>query len=439
MERIYTEGDEYYADALAAIRAARERIWLDMYIFQDDPIGRRFRDALAERARAGVAVIVVYDRVGSFSTPDDFWRPLAESGALALPFRPWPWEERRKQALVLRRGWTLYLWRIFSALRYAFLRRDHRKLLIVDRSLAFTGGFNIMQENSFEIFGEARWLDVMYATTIPEIVRALERIFLDTLRRIHRPEVESLDIERKRVAEAIIYPPWLAPEMQSLAEKRLRRLRGRERARRSAHGLRRRLQDLTPNVLRNLGPNLRLRVERRSRLRASRTRVARALKRLIDRSRTRVQLMFPYFAPYGSLLRLLIRQVRRGVSVEVFLSEESDSAAINDVAFYIARRLHKHGVKIYVYHGRESPAGPARFCHAKVCVFDDWIGVGTANLDRRSLALNLETLILRKRAALLEQIELFFTELKARSTPYSPERFPGGWRGRFLYRFRRFL
>ncbi len=437
MERIYTEGDEYYADALTAIRGARERIWLDMYIFQDDPIGRRFREALVERASAGVAVIVVYDRIGSFLTPDDFWRPLSESGALTLPFRPWPWEERRKQALVLRRGWTLYLWRIFSALRYAFLRRDHRKLLIVDRSLAFTGGFNIMQENSREHYGETRWLDVMYATTIPEIVRALERIFLDTLRRIHRPEVESLDIERKRVAEAIIYPPWLAPEMQSLAEKRLRRMRRRQSLARPR--LAARLEALTPNILRNLGPNLRLRVERQSRLRASRTRVARALKRLIDRSRTRVQLMFPYFAPYGSLLRLLIRQVRRGVSVEVYLSEESDSAAINDVAFYIARRLHKHGVKIYVYHGRERPDGPARFCHAKVCVFDDWIGVGTANLDRRSLVLNLETLILRKRAALLEQIELFFTELKARSTPYSPERFPGGWRGSFLYRFRRFL
>ena len=117
------EGPTTFDRWIEAIGTAERFVHFENYILRDDDLGRRVRDALVERARAGVPVRVLYDWVGCWATPRRFWRPLREAGVEVRAFnRP--------------------------SLRDPFgvLQRDHRKLVAVDGRLAFLGGFCVGQE-----------------------------------------------------------------------------------------------------------------------------------------------------------------------------------------------------------------------------------------------------------------------------------------------------
>lgn len=134
---LYTEGDDLYAAMLSAISAARHSVWLETYIFADDDIGRRFADALMQRAGDGLDVRVHLDAAGSL-----FWlsprlvQQMRGAGVHVRWFHRWSWR---------------HPWR--------YNRRDHRKLLVVDSVQAFLGGFNIHRENSRRLCGQNRWRD----------------------------------------------------------------------------------------------------------------------------------------------------------------------------------------------------------------------------------------------------------------------------------------
>ena len=116
---------ETYAAMLAAIRGARDNINIAMYIFSDGPIGQMFADALIERQRHGVQVNLMYDGLGSFPTPTSFFDRLRDNGIAVLEYRPVnPFEAK---------------------LPWTFSHRNHRKMLIVDGRVAFTGGINISE------------------------------------------------------------------------------------------------------------------------------------------------------------------------------------------------------------------------------------------------------------------------------------------------------
>lgn len=134
---LFTEGDELYAAMLASIAGARDRVWLETFIFAEDEIGQRFVDAMTAKAREGVDVRLLIDAAGS-----------------ALRF------SRRLEQYLLAQGVTLrwfHRWNWRDPLRYN--RRDHRKLLVVDTAVAYLGGFNIHRENSRSVYGETRWRD----------------------------------------------------------------------------------------------------------------------------------------------------------------------------------------------------------------------------------------------------------------------------------------
>lgn len=134
---IYTEGDDLFEAMLAAIKNAKEQVWLATYIFSVDEIGRHFIASLTERAQAGVDVRLVIDALGSFLLfPHRVEKELSSQGVKVHRYHRWHWRE---------------------PLRYN--RRDHRKLLVVDGAVAFLGGFNIHRESSLHVFGEKRWRD----------------------------------------------------------------------------------------------------------------------------------------------------------------------------------------------------------------------------------------------------------------------------------------
>ena len=123
---VYTEGDTLYDDMLRGIAAAKSSIAMESYIFNPDPVGIRFIDALIERVRAGVQVRLHLDAFGSLS--------------LALSTE----DSRMRDAGIELKWFNTLRW--YKPLR--FNRRNHRKLLIIDQKSVWLGGFNIHKENS---------------------------------------------------------------------------------------------------------------------------------------------------------------------------------------------------------------------------------------------------------------------------------------------------
>jgi len=143
-------GTEAFRRMLAAIDHARRSLQLEVYIFQPDETGERFRAALTRAARRGVHVQVLLDAFGSNGLPAGYWRELEERGGTVRLFNPISWR--------------------------LFVFRDHRKLLLIDGALAFVGGFNI--GNEYDGDGVTRgWRDLGWELHQPEAVRQLAAAF----------------------------------------------------------------------------------------------------------------------------------------------------------------------------------------------------------------------------------------------------------------------
>jgi cardiolipin synthase len=122
------DGPQTMAAMEAAIQSAHFSIHLETYIFDQDPIGLHFAELLIAQQRAGVKTRIIYDSIGTLSTPDAFFDRLRASGIELLAFNP-------VNPLKLTGAWKPN-------------HRDHRKILVVDGRTAFTGGVNISQSYS---------------------------------------------------------------------------------------------------------------------------------------------------------------------------------------------------------------------------------------------------------------------------------------------------
>jgi cardiolipin synthase len=134
---LLVDGDAAFEAVFALIEGAETRIALQFYILRDDALGRRLRDALAARAREGVRVLLLYDRVGAHSTPERFWREMRAAGVEA-------------RAFAIGR-------RIPRLLRLNF--RNHRKMVVADGRAAVLGGFNVGDEYMGLDPGFGAWRD----------------------------------------------------------------------------------------------------------------------------------------------------------------------------------------------------------------------------------------------------------------------------------------
>ena len=145
---------------LAMIGEARRWVHLENYIIRDDITGRRFADALSERAREGVRVRVLYDALGSRKTGRRYWQNLRHAGAEVRPFNP-----------------------LFDGRPFGWFRRDHRKLLVVDGNRAMVGGLCIGDEWAGDpARGRQPWRDTALALRGPAAA-ALDSTFARVWRR----------------------------------------------------------------------------------------------------------------------------------------------------------------------------------------------------------------------------------------------------------------
>jgi cardiolipin synthase len=346
---LYEEGRAGLDAMLQAVAAARRRIHLETYIFRGDATGRRFVAAMTERARAGVEVRLLYDGFGSLGLDSGALAELRAAGGDAVAFNP--------------------LGRLYP--HWAPRRRDHRKLLVVDGEVAFTGGLNIGDEY-WRAAGQAgapqcSWRDAHVRITGPAVAM-LEAVFLESWFRADgpdRPWAESSE------------PPPAAADGEAVAVV--------------ADGPtyhRRRMRDL--------------------------------LTAALERSQRRARFATPYFIPGRALRAALAGAAARGVEVELLLAGYTDHPVLRWAARDRLSNLIACGVRVYEYE--------SAMMHAKVAVFDGrWALLGTSNLDRQSLQHSYEVNLLlegegipaRLDAMLVRDMqgsrEITLAELEARS------------------------
>lgn len=164
--QLLVDGPTAYPAMLDAIAHAERCVHFENYIFRADDVGRRFAEALAERAMAGIKVRVLYDWIGCLRTPHSFWSDMRDAGVDVRVFgKPSPLRPHR-------------IW-----------RRDHRKLVVVDGSVAIVGGLCIGQEWQDD-GGDGCWRDTAVQLAGP-IVADLDRTFAGLWRRAGGAELEK--------------------------------------------------------------------------------------------------------------------------------------------------------------------------------------------------------------------------------------------------------
>jgi cardiolipin synthase len=325
--RLYTESAPLIAAMLDDIGRARRRVWLESYILLEDAAGRAVAEALRERAAQGVDCRVMYDAFGSAATSSAFFRDLEKAGVKVHCFH----------------SLSQAFWR-FPSLRI-LNRRNHRKLLVVDDSVAYFGGMNIVDQRGAAAGGRALpnsagWRDVhvrMTGRRQSRIAAAFDRLW----RRVHGKR-------RRR------WPRWPLKEM--LTD--------------TGDGLY--FFDCRPQF------------EHRG--------ATRVLAPLLRRAKRSITLSMAYFIPQGRVLRELLRARRRGVKVRVIIPGASDVKLAHWASRHFHDKLLRRGIHIF--------ERKDQMLHGKTLVIDDeWAVIGSCNIDHRSLWLNLEFVaVIRSRA-----------------------------------------
>ena len=349
---------------LRDIRAAQTRVWLETYIFHDDAAGQAVADALRERAAAGVQVRVLYDAIGSTYTSWAFFRALEQSGVKVHAFHS------------VREA----LWR-FSFLRI-LNRRDHRKLLVIDDTVAYFGGMNVID------------------TTLGSV-----------------PPTEPLPIS---AGWRDVHVRLSGPQQREAAEsfERIWRLAHGEPVARRPKAYRRGALAAGEESIQffDSGPGMK------------HTRAARLFARLIRSARRRITFSMAYFLPVGGVLRELLRVPRRGVSVRVVVPGESDVPLVQHASHYLYTRLLRRRIRVY--------ERQANMLHSKVMIVDNaWVVVGSCNLDARSLLINYEFLAVIRSENLARLLTRIVGEEIVHSKRITVEEFQEhSWRRRLIDR-----
>ena len=262
---LLVDGPSTYAAMLSAIKTAKDHINMETYIFEDDEIGQQFAAVLIDKQKNGVQVNLIYDSVGSISTPKEFFIALKESGINVLEFNP-------INPLIKKKDWDVN-------------QRDHRKLLIIDGKAAFIGGINISSVYSSGSFGRSSKKSKKNANSIP---------WRDTHLQLSGPVVGEF--------QKMFTQTWAQQKGEPLAEKAYFPI----------------LTNQGNEVVRAIGSSPE---EPYSQIYAT-------LLSAINSAETQVLLTNAYFVPDPQLLTALKDAAKRGVNVKLLLPEMTDSRLV---------------------------------------------------------------------------------------------------------------
>jgi cardiolipin synthase len=326
---ILSDGKTTFDAMFNAIQNANNHIHIEFFIFGNDKISNQLRELLIEKASSGVRVRMIYDYWGSFFLSRWYLQTLREAGVYLRPFLP----------LRLRFG--------RSKINY----RNHRKILIVDGEVGFTGGLNVADRY---IFGNAlgMWRDT-FVRFEGSVVHGLQQLFL----------MDWYFVERKLITDPKYYP--IPKKFDS---------------------------NLAQIVI--SGPDTQWES------------IMQGIASAIMSATRYVYIHTPYFIPNDVIENCIQMSAMSGVDVRIMIPARSDSRLSDACTFSYMGRLLEAGVKVYRY--------TEGFLHSKAIVIDDFISiVGSANLDERSFNQNFEAnafIYEEKTANRLK--ELFFRDMQ---------------------------
>ena len=317
-------GQEKFDDMFQAIRQARKSIHLEYFNFRNDSIADALFDLLAEKAKEGVEVRALFDAFGNASNN----KPL-----------------KKKHIKALRaRGIEIYK---FDPLRFPWINhvfsRDHRKIVVIDGKLAYTGGMNVADYYIKGTEQVGSWHD-MHCRIEGDEVNTLQSIFLrmwnkTTKQNVHGPQYF-------RGLGDVSYFHGLKPDTSATAGHKMVGIINRE-------------PRTTNKIIREF------------------------YMHAINDAQDSIKIINPYFTLNRKIKKALKQAARRGVKVEIMLSTKSDIPLTPDCGFYNAHKLMKAGCTIWLY----TPG----FHHTKIIIVDGkFCTVGSANLNARSLSWDYE-------------------------------------------------
>lgn len=299
-------GDEIFPAMLDAIRAARQTITIEQYIWSPGEVSSKFVQALAERARAGVKVHIIVDGIGSMKLRKADLRPLLEAGAQFTRFNPPRW------------------FRFFKV-----NHRTHRKIMVVDGKVAFTGGVCFADEWLGNAEHPDVWREIQFRIDGP-VVAQLQGVFLDN---------------------------WLETRSELLHGSQYMS-EGKRAGSATAHFFK-------------SGPTDSAESARLSYLLS------------IAAARKSIRLAHAYFVPDDVAIETLIEARQRGVKIEVIVPAKTDVEIVGQASRSRWPRLLGAGVEFYEYQ--------ACLYHPKMMIVDDlWVTAGSVNFDERSFRMNDE-------------------------------------------------
>lgn len=325
-EQIFFIGNDYFAQLLSDIHCAQKTIELETYIFECDQLGIKIIAALTQAARRGVLVRILVDGAGTPWWSNAAIQELEHAGAETRIFHPFPWrlwQWSKSHVPIPSLAKAIYLILKINS-------RNHRKVCVIDKTIAYVGSFNICGKG---------WRDTgvrLDNVDLRELAQAFEAVWM------HVP-----------IAERIRHF--------------FRHIRTNPIIRLNNTWYRRRI--LYKNLLQH-----------------------------IKNCKHRIWITNAYFVPDNFLLRRLNEAASLGIDVRILLPRESDVAFMPwaSKAFYAS--LLKSGARIFEY----KPS----ILHAKTLIIDDWMTIGSSNLNHRSLRHDLEIDInvrLPQSKAVLEQ------------------------------------
>lgn len=311
---IFTDGNDKFEALLRDIGNAAKSINIEYYIISDDATGRRLCEALTAKAAEGVKIRLIYDHVGSFGTSSSFFRKMRENGIEAYPFFK----------VSFPRFGTRVNW------------RNHRKICVIDSSVAYIGGMNIA-DRYIDGGKFGYWRDTHVRVT-GSIVKALQYSFAVDWNFMGRGLIDVDEIG------ADARPPLLSADAVRNAGMQL----------------------LTSGPM------------------SQWSNIALAFHKAIANARRRVFIQTPYFLPDEGMLKALLTASLAHVDVRIMIPLRGDSLMLTHASqSYISECL-KAGIKIYLY--------KKGMLHAKTMVIDDEISTtGSTNFDFRSFDYNFES------------------------------------------------
>jgi cardiolipin synthase len=307
--KIFTDGHEKFNSLFEDLKKAKHHINIEYFTIYDDQLGKKLRKILVQKAREGVQVRVLYDLFGSKGSKQKFFKELIQAGGEVTPF--------------MKSKLGYYSFRINF--------RNHRKIVVIDGSVGYIGGFNIGDQYLGRNKRFGNWRDTHLRLEGSVVLQLQSRFFMDW----------NASAKRQKVQFSLDY------FSQS------------------------NVQNNIPMQIVSSGPENDIQ------------KIKQGYIKMIMGAKHSIWIETPYFIPDDALMEALLIAIRSGIEVRIVIPQMPDHPFVYRATEYYVQQLLKAGARIYSYQNG--------FMHAKTIVVDNMItSVGSANWDIRSFKLNFE-------------------------------------------------